>query len=217
MSHEVLGYTGAHSPNWEASEATLHEAKRTLDAMTVVGITERMDETMVLFSEEWRLPLAAIQSAYTSLLQASTRAKSIRPRADPGRFPPPPPAPIPHPESLPASSLPPSKPCRVTCAHDSHTLLRAEPDQATGQREHACRDRRAPGCQARDDAVSARAAPLREGSARRAADGGEARLPAQRRLRLVWPPQGGVRAPRRGWRRVADGSCRGGNQKGKLV
>ena len=73
MSHEVLGYTGAHAPSWEASEAALQAAKRTLDAMTVVGITERMDETMVLFSEEWQLPLAAIQSAYTSLLQARHR------------------------------------------------------------------------------------------------------------------------------------------------
>ena len=54
-----------------ATEADLRALLQSIrDKVTVVGITERMDETMVLFSEEWKLPLAAIQSAYTSLLQA---------------------------------------------------------------------------------------------------------------------------------------------------
>ena len=41
--------------------------------MDVVGITERMDETVVLFSEAWALPLGAMRSAYTSLLQNPTK------------------------------------------------------------------------------------------------------------------------------------------------
>ena len=66
ISHEVLGYL---SSGGATSASSLKEAERALDAMTVVGITERMDETMVLFSEGWRLPLPAVRSAYTSLLQ----------------------------------------------------------------------------------------------------------------------------------------------------
>ena len=43
VSYEVLGYLG--DGNW--SETSLRQAELTLDAMDVVGITERMDETMV--------------------------------------------------------------------------------------------------------------------------------------------------------------------------
>lgn len=58
-SHEILGYLG----DGNHSEASLEVAKHTLDAIDVVGITERMDETMVLFSEHWRLPLHAVQQS----------------------------------------------------------------------------------------------------------------------------------------------------------
>lgn len=76
VSHEVLGYLGSYAgaePSGATSASSLEEAKRTLDAVGVVGITERMDESLVLFSEGWRLPLPAVQSAYTSLLQNPTK------------------------------------------------------------------------------------------------------------------------------------------------
>ena len=43
-THEVLAYLGDHN----STAASLRHAKRTIDAIDVVGITERMDETMVL-------------------------------------------------------------------------------------------------------------------------------------------------------------------------
>ena len=64
VSFEVLGYLG----DGNHSARSLELAQRTLDAIDVVGITERMDETMVLFSERWRLPLEAVTQSYVSLL-----------------------------------------------------------------------------------------------------------------------------------------------------
>ena len=34
-----------------------------VDALDVVGITERMDESIVLFAERWQLPLHAVQQS----------------------------------------------------------------------------------------------------------------------------------------------------------
>ena len=69
VSYEVLGYLG----DGNHTAASLSSAKRTLDGMDVVGITERMDETMVLFSERWELPLAHVQQSYVSLLINPTK------------------------------------------------------------------------------------------------------------------------------------------------
>ena len=78
VSYEVLGYLG----DGNYTETSLRAAKHTLDAIDVVGITERMDESMVLFSERWQLPLEHVTQSYVSLLvnpskrpvNASTRA-----------------------------------------------------------------------------------------------------------------------------------------------
>ena len=70
-THEILGYLG--DDNHTSSAAALEQAKRTLDALDVVGITERMDETMVLFSERWGLPLEHVQQSYVSLLVNPTK------------------------------------------------------------------------------------------------------------------------------------------------
>ena len=64
VSYEVLGYLG----DGNHSEESLRVAMRTVDAIDVVGITERMDESMVLFAERWKLPLEAVQQSYVSLL-----------------------------------------------------------------------------------------------------------------------------------------------------
>ena len=69
VSCEVLSYLG----DGNCSTVSVTKAKRTLDALDVVGITERMDETMVLFSERWKLPLEAIQQSYVTLLVNPTR------------------------------------------------------------------------------------------------------------------------------------------------
>jgi hypothetical protein len=66
---QVLGYLG----DYNHSEESLRKARRTLDALDVVGITERMDETMVLYAERWAIPLAAIRQAYVSLLVNPTK------------------------------------------------------------------------------------------------------------------------------------------------
>ena len=66
ISHEALGYLGSGRAT---SASSLKEAERAINALTVVGITERMDETMVLFSEGWRLPLPVVHAAYSSRLQ----------------------------------------------------------------------------------------------------------------------------------------------------
>ena len=65
---QVLGHMGDR----QASAASLAQAKATLDAIDVVGITERMEASLVLFSRVWRLPLAAIGQSYTSLLTTPT-------------------------------------------------------------------------------------------------------------------------------------------------
>lgn len=62
--YEVLAYLGDHN----YTEASLRRAQATIDAIDVVGITERMDETMVLYSEVWQLPLAVVRQSYVSLL-----------------------------------------------------------------------------------------------------------------------------------------------------
>ena len=69
VAYEILGYLG----DGNYSEASVRAARRTLDAIDVVGITERMDETMVLFSERWELPLSAVAQAYVSLLVNPTK------------------------------------------------------------------------------------------------------------------------------------------------
>jgi hypothetical protein len=68
-THEVL----AHLGDGDSTERSLERAKRTVDAMDVVGITERMDETIVLFSERWQLPLSQLRQAYVSLLVNPTK------------------------------------------------------------------------------------------------------------------------------------------------
>ena len=60
----MLGYLG----DYGYSEASLQAAQRTLDAIDVVGITERMDESMVLVSERFGLPLKLLRHRYVSLL-----------------------------------------------------------------------------------------------------------------------------------------------------
>lgn len=78
VSYEVLGYLG----DGNYTQRSLERAQATLDAIDVVGITERMDESMVLFSERWKLPLDHVTQSYVSLLvnptkkpvNASTRA-----------------------------------------------------------------------------------------------------------------------------------------------
>ena len=69
MAYEVLGHLG----DGNFSARSLKAASRTLDAIDVVGITERMDETVVLFAERWRLPLDAVRDSYVSLLINPTR------------------------------------------------------------------------------------------------------------------------------------------------
>ncbi len=63
-THEILAYLG----DFNSTETSLRRAQRTIDAIDVVGITERMEETMVLFSERWQLPLEAVRQSYVSLL-----------------------------------------------------------------------------------------------------------------------------------------------------
>ena len=70
-THEILGYLG--DDNHSTSYASLRQAQHVLDAIDVVGITERMDETMVLFSEVWGLPLPAVQQSFVSLLVNPTK------------------------------------------------------------------------------------------------------------------------------------------------
>lgn len=43
-THEVLAYLG----DFNYTDASVRRAQRTIDAIDVVGITERMEETMVL-------------------------------------------------------------------------------------------------------------------------------------------------------------------------
>ena len=52
LSHEQLGYLGGR----EATTESLAQAKRSLNAMDVVGVTESMGTTLVLFSERCASP-----------------------------------------------------------------------------------------------------------------------------------------------------------------
>ena len=65
---QVLGHLGDR----EANAASLAQAKATLDAIDVIGITEHMEASLVLFSKVWKLPLAAVGRSYTSLLTTPT-------------------------------------------------------------------------------------------------------------------------------------------------
>ena len=73
VSHEVLALmSGDHSS--APSEASLATAQKVVETLDVVGITEQMDATMVLFSERWGLPLKTMVEAYTSLLQNPSKS-----------------------------------------------------------------------------------------------------------------------------------------------